>query len=66
MYEYRLDIWKGCVAFLLSMQYMMDNLLPVLNIAASLAGAFIAFHGVYRIIQNWIRRKHNGFFIGKD
>lgn len=48
------DMWKGCVAFMLSMQYfMLEHIVPVLNTAAALAGAFIAFHGVYRIIKNW-------------
>jgi hypothetical protein len=62
MLEYRWDICKGCTAILLSVPYFfLEHILPIVNATAALAGAFIAFHGVYKIIKNWLseRRKRN-------
>lgn len=58
----KIDICKGCVAFMLSAQYfVLEHFMPVINTVAAVAGAFIAFHGVYKIVNNYLdeRRKRN-------
>lgn len=35
------------------------NVVPIISVLGTLAGSFVAFYGLYRIIKDWLYRKHN-------